>query len=65
MNAYLYTYKGEPIQVLAQSNDADLIQVGDIYVRVGKICPYTQKRNVQSERKKPVRKTRLYLVKND
>lgn len=39
MNAYLYTYKGEPIEVLAQANDSDLVQIGDICVRVDKICP--------------------------
>ena len=37
-NAYLYTYKGEPIQVLPQNEESDLVQVGEICVRIGKVC---------------------------
>ncbi len=39
MNAYRYSYHGQDVTVLAQSNDSDLVQIGDICVRVDKICP--------------------------
>ena len=39
MNAYRYSYHGQDVTVLAQSNDSDLVQIGDICVRVEKICP--------------------------
>ena len=39
MNTYLYTYKGDPIKVLAQSDESDLAKIGNVYVRIYKVCP--------------------------
>jgi len=36
VNAYLYSYKGEPVEVIAQSDKVDLIQIGDRVVLVKK-----------------------------
>ena len=37
MNAVTYFYHGEPVKVV-QSNDADLIRIGDRFVHIGKVC---------------------------
>jgi len=44
MNAlYRFSYHGETVTVLTQANDTDLVQIGDRFVRLGKVCQVKQK----------------------
>ena len=48
MNAITYTYHGQAVQVLAQSDDTNLIKIGGRFVHVREICQQKQQNNDDS-----------------